>query len=41
MADEVTNVYNREQVVVRMHWVDGKLELHEDFKVDDIQSKIV
>ena len=28
MADEVTDVSNREQVVVCMHWVDGELEPH-------------
>ena len=40
MADEVTNVSNREQMIVCMCWIDGKLEPHEDFlglyKVDDI-----
>ena len=45
MADEVTDVSNREQVVVCMHWVDGELEPHEDFlglyKVDDIQSNTI
>ena len=45
IADEVTDVSNREQVVVCMHWVDGELEPHEDFrglyKVDDIQSNTI
>jgi len=31
MADEVTNVFNREQVVVCIRWVDGELQPHEDF----------
>ena len=45
MADEVTDVSNRELVVVCMPWVDGELEPHEDFrglyKVDDIQSNMI
>ena len=43
MADEVTNVFNREQVVVCIRWVDGELQSHEDFlglhKVDDIKIR--
>ena len=31
MADEVTDVSNREQVVVCIRWVDGELQPHEDF----------
>ena len=45
MADEVTDVSNRDQVVVCMHWVDDKFESHEDFlglyKVDDIHSNTI
>jgi len=45
MADEVTDVSNREQVVVCIRWVDEELQPHEDFlglyKVDDIKADTI
>jgi len=45
MADEVTDVCNREQVVACICRVDGELQPHEDFlglyKVDDIKADTI
>ena len=45
MADEVTDVSNREQVAVCICWVDGEPQPHEDFlglyKVDDIKADTI
>ena len=45
MADEVTDVSNRTQVVVCICWVDDELQPHEDFlglyKVDDIKADTI
>ena len=43
MADDVTDVSNREQVLVCMRWVDGEMEPHEDFLglYNDIQSDTI
>lgn len=44
-ADEVTDVSNKEQLVVCLRWVDSKFEPHEDFiglyHVDDITAKMI
>ena len=31
MADESTDASNKEQIVVAIHWIDGNLDVHEDF----------
>ena len=31
MMDETTDASNSEQVVICLHWVDGKLDAHEEF----------
>ena len=46
MADEYTDVSNREQVSICLHWVNSKeFNVHEDFigfyEVDNIQSKTI
>jgi len=44
-ADEVTDVSNKEQLVVCLRWVDSKFEPHEDFiglyHVDDITAETI
>ena len=41
IADEVTYVSNRDQVVVFMHWIDGELEPHEDHVIWDCTKWII
>ncbi|CAC5378354.1 unnamed protein product [Mytilus coruscus] len=45
MADETTDVSNREQLVVCIRWIDEQLEVHEDFiglyQIDDTCAKTI
>ena len=38
MADECTDVSNKEQLAICFRWVDDDLEIHEEFVVPNISS---
>ena len=41
MIDETTDVFNKEQVVVCLRWVDILLQAHEEFiRVQDVESTV-